>query len=407
MSSVQHLREFISQRLTAAAEEIFSEFEKTIVQYEEEIDRQRGLLDITWKPQIKLHTADLPQEHGCKEEEDRLLLADQQLRNQERNASVDPEAPEHPQIKEEQEELCTTMGGEQLLLKQETDTFMLTPTCQQSDFSETEPNTDQLYSHNSPSSQNQEGSHISHSNSEDNSPVSESELTTESGETFVKPNFCGKPSRESYIIGKRQRYHTSEKAFACQTCGKRFAQSCTLLRHTRIHTGEKMFSCETCGKSFSQNSSLLTHMRIHTGEKLYPCEMCGKSFTQSGNLLRHMRIHTGDKLYSCKTCGKNFTQSGNLLTHMRVHTGEKLYSCKICGKSFSQNSSLFTHMRIHTGERPYSCGICRKTFKQRSYLRLHMRIHTGEVYSCEICGKSFHFRGGLNTHMRTHTDEKL
>ena len=54
MSSVQHLREFISQRLTAAAEEIFTEFEKTIVQYEEEIDRQRRLLDITWKPRINL-----------------------------------------------------------------------------------------------------------------------------------------------------------------------------------------------------------------------------------------------------------------------------------------------------------------------------------------------------------------
>ncbi|XP_063317334.1 uncharacterized protein LOC134616396 isoform X2 [Pelmatolapia mariae] len=55
MPSVQSLREFINERLTAAAEQIFLEFEKTIVQYEEEIDRQRRLLDITWKPQIKLH----------------------------------------------------------------------------------------------------------------------------------------------------------------------------------------------------------------------------------------------------------------------------------------------------------------------------------------------------------------
>jgi len=57
MSSVQHLKEFISQRLTAAAAEIFGVFEKTIVQYEEEIDRQRRLLDITWKPRINSHTA--------------------------------------------------------------------------------------------------------------------------------------------------------------------------------------------------------------------------------------------------------------------------------------------------------------------------------------------------------------
>ncbi|MEQ2246335.1 hypothetical protein ILYODFUR_037360 [Ilyodon furcidens] len=50
MSSVQHLREFIRERLTAAAEEIFSEVEKTIVRYEEDV----RLLGTYWKPQIKL-----------------------------------------------------------------------------------------------------------------------------------------------------------------------------------------------------------------------------------------------------------------------------------------------------------------------------------------------------------------
>ena len=55
MSSVQYLREFISERLTAAAEEIFTVFEKTIVQYEEEVDRQRRLLETVLKPEIKLH----------------------------------------------------------------------------------------------------------------------------------------------------------------------------------------------------------------------------------------------------------------------------------------------------------------------------------------------------------------
>ncbi|XP_051794275.1 uncharacterized protein LOC127530802 isoform X2 [Acanthochromis polyacanthus] len=54
MCSVEYLRELISDRLTAAAGEIFSEFEKTIVQYQEEIDRQRRLLDVIWKPHIPL-----------------------------------------------------------------------------------------------------------------------------------------------------------------------------------------------------------------------------------------------------------------------------------------------------------------------------------------------------------------
>ncbi|MEQ2179405.1 hypothetical protein GOODEAATRI_024614, partial [Goodea atripinnis] len=54
MPSAQSLREFIRERLTVAAEEIFTEVDKTIVLYEEELDRQRRLLEICWKPQIKL-----------------------------------------------------------------------------------------------------------------------------------------------------------------------------------------------------------------------------------------------------------------------------------------------------------------------------------------------------------------
>eukprot|EP00064_Thunnus_orientalis_P005641 superscaffoldBa00000562_g5655 len=133
MSSVECLREFINERLTTAAEEIFGVFQKTIVQYEEEIDRQRRLLDIVWKPEIKLNRIELPQQHACKEGE---VLADQQLCNQDRNSSLDQEDPEPPQIKEEQEELCTSLKGEQLVLKQETETLMWTPTFEESDNSE-------------------------------------------------------------------------------------------------------------------------------------------------------------------------------------------------------------------------------------------------------------------------------
>jgi len=54
MSRVENMRKFVNERLTAAAEEIFGVFEKAIVEYEEEIDRQRRLLDIVWKPELKL-----------------------------------------------------------------------------------------------------------------------------------------------------------------------------------------------------------------------------------------------------------------------------------------------------------------------------------------------------------------
>ncbi|KAM4728552.1 uncharacterized protein FYW61_011491 isoform 2-T2 [Anableps anableps] len=81
MSSVQHLREFIRERLTAAAEEIFTEVEKTIVRDEEDI----RLLETCWKPQMKLTRIELPKKHVWKEEE---VLSDQRQ-------------PEPPQFKEQ------------------------------------------------------------------------------------------------------------------------------------------------------------------------------------------------------------------------------------------------------------------------------------------------------------------
>ncbi|XP_005755102.1 uncharacterized protein LOC102199267 [Pundamilia nyererei] len=101
MSSVLHLREFIEGRLTAAAEQIFSEFEKTIVRYEEEISRLR-LLDI--RPGIKSHSTGLDEQQVC---------------DQEGSSSLNQQDPEPPQTKEEQEETCSSEEGEQFELKQE------------------------------------------------------------------------------------------------------------------------------------------------------------------------------------------------------------------------------------------------------------------------------------------------
>lgn len=55
MSRLQGLKVFINQRLTAAVEDIFGHFERTITEYEEEMDRRhRKLLDVALTPDIKL-----------------------------------------------------------------------------------------------------------------------------------------------------------------------------------------------------------------------------------------------------------------------------------------------------------------------------------------------------------------
>lgn len=54
MSSVQSLRQFVCDRLTAAAHEILGAFEKRLENYEAEIIRQRRLLNSVFTPEIKV-----------------------------------------------------------------------------------------------------------------------------------------------------------------------------------------------------------------------------------------------------------------------------------------------------------------------------------------------------------------
>ncbi|XP_035851671.1 uncharacterized protein LOC116040300 [Sander lucioperca] len=118
MSNVQMLRALVKQRLTAAAEEIFGLFERTIVEYEEELcrskeenKRQRELLDSVFNPQLRLHRADVEQ----------LLVVKEEVppEQQEGSSSVDQEEPEPPpHIKEE---LWSSQEREQLQGLEEAD----------------------------------------------------------------------------------------------------------------------------------------------------------------------------------------------------------------------------------------------------------------------------------------------
>ncbi|KAK1893350.1 DnaJ like subfamily C member 22, partial [Dissostichus eleginoides] len=74
MSSVQSMRRFVCDRLTAAAQEILGAYEKKIEGYEAEIARQRRLLDAVLTPELKLHRTELPQRHVQKLEEDDEVL---------------------------------------------------------------------------------------------------------------------------------------------------------------------------------------------------------------------------------------------------------------------------------------------------------------------------------------------
>nr|XP_040050660.1 zinc finger and SCAN domain-containing protein 12-like [Gasterosteus aculeatus aculeatus] len=374
MSSVEGLREFVNERLSAAAEEIFGVFKRSIVEYQEEIDRQRGLLDVLLKPEVRLHRIELPQSRVCKDEE---VLCDQQLCLQERNPSLDQEDPDPPQIKEEQEELCSSQEGEQLEPKQEADTFTLTPTSEETDHSDDETpflNPDR-----------------SHSDLERKPPASTctSWLDEEIDcERFVvpEPNDNNKEPQQQILASP------GDRAFLCKKCGNHFQhendtqesdrqdqkgvkQSLTSdepQQQSLAPPGDRAFFGKTHNEHFQ-------HKKLHWMDQQYVCNICGRRFTDNSNLKAHIKIHSGEKPYSCITCGKTFTDKSNLKAHIRIHTGEKPYSCITCGKTFTRKSHLRSHTRIHTGEKPYPCKICERCFRNSSNLIGHIR----NVHKCE------------------------
>ncbi|KAI3369708.1 hypothetical protein L3Q82_024559, partial [Scortum barcoo] len=382
MSSAECLREFVKERLSAAAEEIFTVFKQTIVEYEEEIDRQRRLLDIVWKPEIKLHRIEL--QHVCNKEEG---LTEEQLFIQERNSSLDQEDPDPPQIKEEQEEISTGQQGEQLEMKQETDTFESTPADEESDHSG-----DQTLSlHPDETTAAVEKVNIPEPSEPDSDHqllslqvTKRRDLKGSKSKTKNQHRKSSRPgnNRPSTMSEVDYDSDTSKKSLQCGICGRELLCKSKLQRHLRTHTGERPYTCKICKKSFCDNSALNRHTTIHTGEKPHTCKICGRAFKLKREVAEHTkRAHTRKNPHLCKTCGKRFNHVSVLKRHMIIHTGEKPFVCSTCGKRFNDITTVTLHMRIHTGEKPYQCKVCGREFRQSSTLTSHMRIHTSSKKS--------------------------
>ncbi|XP_059206178.1 zinc finger and SCAN domain-containing protein 22-like [Centropristis striata] len=353
MSQMQLLRLFISERLQAAAEEIFSAVQRTITEHEEEDARsqqdgdQHGL-----KQEVHLHNEDTSQVFVC-EREQKQFGQEWSPDSCNNNPSVGQEdcgllVPDLSAIKQEQP--WSSPEGEQLpdMEESESSTLKLTPTCMNSCIY---PDTSELQTHDTDNEDRMPVPHTSadHRGVEGNTLIRSEcwPLLPDCSVTLntMDPKF-GLATLTDYSVGK---VHTQSMTGRNQLTNSCEPHSPTTPPNKETKRISKFF-CRYCGEEFSHMAHLATHTQIHTGEKQFTCEVCGKEFRHSNSVTAHMKIHTEEKPYRCRICGKEFRHVGNLNVHTRIHTGEKPYACTVCGKKFSRNNLMTKHMAVHTAE---------------------------------------------------------
>ncbi|XP_059195772.1 zinc finger protein 892-like [Centropristis striata] len=267
------LKAFLSERLTAAAEEIFDAVEKTLAEYKEEISRSKDLeisrlrmqlkilkseprLDRCIGAQLQLHHHHHPppppplppQQQQHHQSVPAVEPPDSQHCDEEEGSSMEQELPEPSQVKKEQQ------------LKSHRDFWMGHEDAEQLDSLDSDIK-----------------DFISSPSSLKNS------LHDHSLPLHLYHNHQGEESRE--------------KPYCCSVCEKRFSNCSHLAAHIRTHTGERPYRCEICRKTFITTSALNRHQTIHTEGKQFVCNYCGKSFKWMESLGRHIRsVHKRDNV---------------------------------------------------------------------------------------------------------------
>lgn len=304
---------FIYQRLTATVDEVIGHVERTLTEYENEMECRHCKL---------LARLSDPQETKQRIEVQQLVIKDEVSSEQQQSThSLNQEDPVRQQIKHEEQDFWTSLENEQLqtLYEEEVINVPFTNVPVKNAHTEEKAQSSQLHQRQMEETRE----------AEFQSSTSTQQIKTEdcggsqTGRVFVSGVQClSGPDKTSHS----REAETEDSGNYCKEIRKPQTDFNIITTKVSVNDngGNKMFSCSKCGKRFGQKHHLHTHMRCHTGEKPFSCSLCGKRFTQKGNMTQHLTVHTREKPCNCPVCGERFAQKGNLTQHMTVHTREKL-----------------------------------------------------------------------------------
>ncbi|KAF1382093.1 hypothetical protein PFLUV_G00160860 [Perca fluviatilis] len=286
MSKIELLRLLITQRLTAAAEEIFGVFGRTIAEYEEEIsrskleiDRQRRLLELRRKPQVSLSLRG-----------DSSALCEPP----DWSSGLDLNELNPPAIKEEEEEEEEEEEGEDLWRDETTGHNDVKFLLFRSGSATNEQDTERLAS----------------SLSDPGGPEDDSALDSlpgpslypsapQTGDSDPDEDPAADASGNGGLDGLDPDAGALSEvvdSYICTVCGRAFGQRGAWAKHVQVHRkadakADKSYTCDICGKRLTRFDGYQKHLRIHTGEKPYCCDECGRRFSDNSNYKRHIRTH--------------------------------------------------------------------------------------------------------------------